>query len=115
MLFIFYFCAATVAQNLSEFTVVSFEEKPFDTAARDERYRIVDGNAQLFSIIKLVSNNPNDNLLAYSFDFGLLESRIKEVDGDVWVYVQRNAMHVTIKREGYKPVTLLFRCPSILI
>ena len=104
LLFLFCSCAATVAQNLSEFTVVSFEEKPFDTAARDERYRIVDGNAQLFSIIKLVSNNPNDNLLAYSFDFGMLESRIKEVDGDVWVYVQRNAMHVTIKRDGYRPV-----------
>ena len=104
MLFLFYFCATVAAQNLSVFSVVSFEEKPFDTAARDERYRIVDGNAQLFSIIKLVSNNPNDNLLAYSFDFGLLESRIKEVDGDVWVYVQRNAMHVTIKRDGYRPV-----------
>ena len=98
------FVTGAMAQNLSEFTVVSFEEKPFDTAARDERYRIVDGNAQLFSIIKLVSNNPNDNLLAYSFDFGLLESRIKEVDGDVWVYVQRNATHVTIKRDGYRPV-----------
>ena len=96
--------AAIVAQNLREFSVTSFEEKPFDTAARDERYKIVDGNNALFSIIKLVAATPGDDLRAYSFDFGMLESRVKSVDGDVWVYVQRNAMHVTIKRDGYRPV-----------
>lgn len=95
---------ACMAQKQPEFSVVSFEEKPFDTAAKDERYKIVDGNGELFSIIKLVSNNAGDDLRAYSFDFGLCESRIKEVDGDVWVYVQRNAMRATIKREGYKTV-----------
>ena len=104
-LFLLCFCATfAVAQNLSEFNVVSFTEKPFDTTARDERYRIKDGNGELFSIIKLVSNNADDDLRAYSFDFGLPESRVKQVDGSVWVYVQRNAMRVTLKREGYKPV-----------
>ena len=98
------FCATAVAQKLPEFTVVSFEEKPFDTAARDERYKIVDGNGDLFSIIKLVSNNAGDDLRAYSFDFGLCESRVKQVDGEVWVYVQRNAMRATIRRDGYKTV-----------
>ena len=103
--FILSLCATfSVAQNLSDFSVVSFEEKPFDTAARDERYKIIDGNGELFSIIKLVSTTADDNLLAYSFDFGLCESRVKEVDGDVWVYVQRNAMRATIKRDGYKTV-----------
>ena len=96
------FCATAVAQNLSNFSVVSFEEKPFDTSARDERYKIVDGNGDIFSIIKLVSNNAGDDLRAYSFDFGYCESRIKEVDGEVWVYVQRNAMRATIKRAGYR-------------
>ena len=95
---------ACMAQKQPEFSVVSFEEKPFDTAAKDERYKIVDGNGDLFSIIKLVSNNAGDDLRAYSFDFGLCESRVKQVDGDVWVYVQRNAMRATIKREGYKTV-----------
>ena len=70
---------ACMAQKQPEFSVVSFEEKPFDTAAKDERYKIVDGNGDLFSIIKLVSNNASDDLRAYSFDFGLCESRIKEV------------------------------------
>ena len=100
---LFVVVAGAFAQG-REFSVQSFEEKPFDTAARDERYKIVDGNGDLFSIIKLVSNNAGDDLRAYSFDFGLCESRIKEVDGDVWVYVQRNAMRATIKRAGYKTV-----------
>ena len=95
LLFSLCFCATAVAQKLPEFTVVSFEEKPCDTAARDERYKIVDGNGDLFSIIKLVSNNAGDDLRAYSFDFGLCESRVKQVDGEVWVYVQRNAMRAT--------------------
>jgi hypothetical protein len=29
---------------------------------------------------------------------------VKEVDGEVWVYVQRNAMHATIQRAGYRTV-----------
>ena len=106
IIFVLFFCClcatAAVAQNTPELTVVSFEEKPFDTAARDSRYKIVDGNGDLFSIIKLRSTTPDDNLRAYSFDFGLCESRIKEVDGEVWVYVQRNAMRATIKHDGYK-------------
>ena len=31
------------AQQGETFSVVDFTEKPFDTAARDERYRIIDG------------------------------------------------------------------------
>ena len=97
-----FFVAGAAAQKQPEFTVVSFEEKPFDTSARDERYKVVDGNGELFSIIKLVSYNAGDDLRAYSFDFGYCESRVKEVDGEVWLYVQRNAMRATIKRAGYR-------------
>ena len=107
--FIFLFfllCSCTVAfaQDLREFSVTAFEEKSFDRSATDERYKIVDGNGDLFSIIKLVAATPGDDLRAYSFDFGMLESRVKSVDGDVWVYVQRNAMRVTIKRDGFRTV-----------
>ena len=98
------FYSTAFAQNLQEFSVVSFEEKPFDTAARDENYKILDGNGELFSIIKLVSATPDDDLRAYSFDFGLCEGRRKSVDGEVWWYVQRNAMRATIKRDGFKTV-----------
>ena len=90
-----------MAQHLPKFSVVKFEERPFDTAANDERYKEIDGNGEAFSIVKLVSAVPDDDLRAYNFDFGLCEHRIKNVNGEVWVYVQRNAMHVTIKRTGY--------------
>ena len=105
-LFLLCLCATfVVAQNsLREFSVVAFDGKLFDRSATDERYKIVDGNGDLFSIIKLVAATPDDDIRAYSFDFGLCESRVKSVDGDVWVYVQRNAMRVTIRREGFKTV-----------
>ena len=97
-------CATAFAQDLQEFSVVGFEEKPFATAARDGNYRLVDGNGELFAIIKLVSATPDDDLSAYTFDFGLCEGRRKYVDGEVWWYVQRNAMRATIKRDGFKTV-----------
>lgn len=94
--------STAMAQQMPKFSVVSFGERPFDTAANDERYKEFDGNGELFSIIKLASNNPDDDLRAYSFDFSLCEHRVKTVNDEVWVYVQRNAMHVTIKRAGYR-------------
>ena len=98
------FSTTLFAQKQLQFYVLGFEEKPFDTAANDSRYKIVDGNGDLFSIIKLRSENPDDDLMAYSFDFGYCESRVKEVVGEVWVYVQRNAMRATIQRAGYRTV-----------
>ena len=95
-------CFAVFAQDLQEFSVVSFEEKPFDTSANDARYKQIDGNGETFSIIKLVAATPGDDLSAYTLDFGLCEGRKKVVDGEVWWYVQRNAMRATIQREGFK-------------
>ena len=95
-------CFAVFAQDLQQFSVVSFEEKPFDTSANDARYKQIDGNGETFSIIKLVAATPGDDLSAYTLDFGLCEGRKKVVDGEVWWYVQRNAMRATIQREGFK-------------
>lgn len=95
---------SAMAQTLQKFSVAGFEEKPFDTSARDPRYEVRDGNGERFSIVKVVSTDNDDDLSAYSFDFGLCEHRVKEVDGELWLYVQRNAMHVTIKRAGYSTV-----------
>ena len=95
-------CVAVFAQDLQQFSVVSFEEKPFDTSANDARYKQIDGNGETFSIIKLVAATPGDDLSAYTLDFGLCEGRKKVVDGEVWWYVQRNAMRATIQREGFK-------------
>ena len=104
LLFFLCFCAVTFAQDLQEFSVVKFEEKPFDTSGKDERYKLQDGNGELFSIIKLLAATPDDDLSAYSLDFGYCEGRKKVVNGEVWWYVQRNAMRTTIQREGFKQV-----------
>ena len=104
LLFFLCFCAVTFAQDLQEFSVVKFEEKPFDTSGKDERYKLQDGNGELFSIIKLLAATPDDDLSAYSLDFGYCEGRKKVVNGEVWWYVQRNAMRATIQREGFKQV-----------
>ena len=104
LLFFLCSCAVTFAQDLQEFSVVKFEEKPFDTSGKDERYKLQDGNGELFSIIKLLAATTDDDLSAYSLDFGYCEGRKKVVNGEVWWYVQRNAMRATIQREGFKQV-----------
>ncbi len=100
------FSQVLLAQQKSTFSVVGFTEKPFDTAAGDARYKLKDGNGELFAIVKIVSREAGDDLDAYSFDFGLCEHRQgpSVFDGERWIYVQRNAMRVIITREGYSAV-----------
>ena len=105
ILFLLLFFCTTVAtaQNLPEITVVNFEENPTDMTAKNGRYSVKDGNGNLFSIIKLVSVNDGDDLRSYFLEFGnYCEGRREIVDDEVWWYVQCNARHITIKREGYK-------------
>ncbi len=91
------------AQQKETFSVASFDEIPL---AIDPRYKLVDGNGNQFAIVKVVSNEVNDNLEAYSFDFGLCEHREGALspDGERWIYVQCNATRVTIVREGFAAV-----------
>lgn len=105
-LLLFAFLPSLFAQQRLTFSVVGFTEKPFDTAAGDARYRQRDGNGELFAIVKIVSREAGDNLNAYSFDFNFCEHRQgpSVFDGERWLYVQRNAMRVTITREGYAAV-----------
>ena len=81
-LFLLCFCTSAIAHGLLEFSVVGFEEKPFDTSARDERYKTTDSNGEFLSIIKQVLTTLDDDLSAYSFDFGFCDSRIKQTDGE---------------------------------
>ena len=95
-------CVAVFSQNLRDFSVISFKEDIYSSTATNRRYKLVDGNGETFSIIKLNAVTPDDDLSAYSLDFGCYEGRKKIVDGEVWWYVQCNAKHATISREGYK-------------
>ena len=92
------------AQQKLKFSVASFELDQFDMTAKNEQYKKIDGNGDLFSIIKVTSNNPEDDLKAYHFSFGNMNHEVVQKDGELWVYVQRNAKMVTISRQGYTTI-----------
>ena len=92
------------AQQKLKFSVASFELDQFDMTARKEVHKKTDGNGNLFSIIKVTSTNPDDDLKAYHFSFGNMNHEVVEKDGELWVYVQRNAKMVTISRQGYATI-----------
>ena len=94
------------AQQLQRFSVSEFRQDPMDLSARNDQYKRTDDNGTLYSIIKVKSNLPDDDLQSYRFDFGLMNSFVvhhpeKE---ELWVYVQKNAKTVSIKRDGYVDV-----------
>lgn len=101
LLFLLADIANVYAQQKQIFSVASFEVDQFDVTARDENHKKVDGNGSLYAIIKVTSNNPNDNLAEYSFNFGNMRHEVVDKNGELWVYVQRNAKMVTISRQGY--------------
>ena len=104
LLLLLLMAATTQAQQNRKFHVQSFEQNQFDISARVKATEKYDGNGDRYSIIKVTSTNPNDDLMAYSFDFGMMNSLVEQHDDELWVYVQRNAKHVTIKRAGYATV-----------
>ncbi len=92
------------AQQKPSFHIVGFEENSFDMSAREKPTSRDDGTGTLYSIIKVRSTNPDDDLKAYDFDFGYLKD-VQELHDDIlWVYVQNGAKTVTINREGYHTV-----------
>ena len=92
------------AQQRLRFSIVSFEPDPFDQTAANPEYEKIDGSGNRYAIIKVTSDNPDDDLSAFSFNFGNLRHEIKPRDGELWVYVQKNAKYVTITRSGYAAV-----------
>lgn len=96
---------SAMAQQKLKFSVASFEADPFDMTAQNEQYEKMDGNGSLYAIIKVTSNNPDDQLKDYNFNFGNLRSIVEQHDQELWVYVQRNAKMVTISRSSYATVS----------
>ena len=76
--------------QLKEFSVASVDDDPFDTNARSEGYGEYDSDGEYYAILKVTTDDPEDNLHAYIFDFGYPSSHIKvhESEGEIWVYVQ---------------------------
>ena len=96
------------AQQLKVFSVESVEDDPFDMSANAKAAtKKVDGSGDLYAILKITSDDVDDDLRAYNFDFGMLKSivEVHDADGEIWVYVQKNAKQVTITRSGYRTVS----------
>ena len=83
-----------------KFHVASFGEDQFDLAARDERFKKIDGSGSLYAIIKV----SGDDLKEYNFNFGNMNHLVESHEDQLWVYVQKNAKQVTITRSGYNPL-----------
>lgn len=92
------------AQQKLKFSIANFSPDPFDLSAKDAQYEKYDSNGERYAIIKVSSNNPDDNLNEYSFNFGYMKHIVEEHNGILWVYVQKNAKLVSITREGYFPI-----------
>ena len=87
-----------------KFSVANFAHDPFDLTAKNDQYKKVDGNGSLYAIIKVTSTSPDDQLRDYRFNFGNMNHEVVARDGDLWVYVQRNAKMVTISRQGFATI-----------
>ncbi len=60
-----------------KFHIVSFDESPLDMTARDAQHEKIDGNGDRFAIVKVTSTSADDDLRAYNFDFGYMESLVE--------------------------------------
>ena len=87
------------AQEL-KFRVAEFYQDQQDLTGQEENRD--DGDGALYAVIKVTSDNEDDDLNQFSFDFNYMKSSKEMRDGELWLFVQRNAKNVTIRREGYK-------------
>ena len=108
LLFVLFDQVDSYAQQLKVFSVESVEDDPFDMSANAKAAtKKVDGSGDLYAILKITSDDVDDDLRAYNFDFGMLKSivEVHDAEGEIWVYVQKNAKQVTITRSGYRTVS----------
>lgn len=93
-----------MAQDKLEFNVVDFGIDQFSTTAQDKRFEKYDDDGNRYAIIKVKDTDGEGGLEGFTFNFGSLNSIVESHGDELWVYVQRNAKTVTIKRPGYKTI-----------
>ena len=104
LLFLITTISSAFAQQKLTFRVADFSYDAFDQTARDERFKRYDGSGFLYAIVKVSGDSPADKLGEYRFNFGNMNHIVEDHDGELWLYVQKNAKIVTITRNGYFPV-----------
>lgn len=80
-----------------------FERDDFSTTAKDNpKY---DGSGNLYSIIKVRTNNETAVSREFKFSFGnMASSDAGQHEDEVWLYVQKNARKISISRAGFVPL-----------
>ena len=101
LLFLLMSVSTVSAQQRLKFSVKDFSYDAFDQTARDERFKKIDGSGSLYAIVKVTGDSSDDDLLDYRFNFGNMNHLVEDHDGELWLYVQKNAKMVTISRSGY--------------
>lgn len=83
-----------------------FYEVQNDGTARGRLHKY-DAEQELFAIIKVKSNYPDDKLEDYTIHFQQQYSENVPHDekGERWLYVKRGAKLITIERDGYQSIT----------
>ena len=104
LLFLIASISSAFAQQKLTFRVADFSYDAFDQTARDERFKRYDGSGFLYAIVKVSGDSSADKLGEYRFNFGNMNHIVEDHDGELWLYVQKNAKIVTITRNGYFPV-----------
>ena len=104
LLFLITTISSAFAQQKLTFRVADFSYDAFDQTARDERFKRYDGSGSLYAIVKLKGASPDDDLRDYNFNFGNMNHIVENHNGEIWLYVQKNAKIVTITRNGYFPI-----------
>ena len=97
------------AQEL-KFRVSDFYQDQQDLSGQEENRD--DGDGFLYAVIKVTSDNEDDDLNDFSFDFNFMKCSKEMRDGELWLFVQRNAKSVTIRRDGY--TTLKYSLPNTI-
>ena len=101
LLFLITCISSAFAQQRLKFRVIDFSYDAFDQTARNERFKKIDGSGSPYAIVKVCSDNSDDDLRDYRFNFGNMNHIVEDHDGELWLYVQKNAKMVTISRSGY--------------
>lgn len=102
----------THAQQALQLRVASFEHDALDTSC--QTHKQYDDNGDQMAIVKVTSSMPGDDLTAYQFDFHNMRHDTEGLhDGELWLYVQRNARFLTISRKGYATIRRYELTPAI--
>ena len=96
--------SSALAQQKLTFRIADFSYDAFDQTARDERFKKIDGSGSPYAIVKVCSDNSDDDLRDYRFNFGNMNHIVEDHDGELWLYVQKSAKIVTISRSGYTTI-----------